>query len=95
MQKICTNPCFCEKEQSVKADSSDDADSVSDDYRNEMNAIEIYKKKLLSKKQSKERFLTQLLSFILTVYIPNLIINRKYINYIIYINLFIYIISIL
>ena len=46
MQKICTNPCFCEKEQSVKADSSDDADSVSDDYRNEMNAIEIYKKKL-------------------------------------------------
>ena len=66
MQKICTNPCFCEKEQSVKADSSDDADSVSDDYRNEMNAIEIYKKKLLSKKQSKERFLTQLLSYSIT-----------------------------
>ena len=57
---------FCEKEQSVKADSSDDADSVSDDYRNEMNAIEIYKKKLLSKKQSKERFLTQLLSYSIT-----------------------------
>ena len=66
MQKICTNPCFCEKEQSVKADSSDDADSVSDDYRNEMNAIEIYKKKLLSKKQSKELFLTQLLSYSIT-----------------------------
>ena len=66
MQKICTNPCFCEKEQSVKADSSDDADSVSDDYRNEMNAIEIYKKKLLSKKQSKEHFLTQLLSYSIT-----------------------------
>ena len=66
MQKICTNPCPCEKEQSVKADSSDDADSVSDDYRNEMNAIEIYKKKLLSKKQSKERFLTQLLSYSIT-----------------------------
>ena len=57
---------FCEKEQSVKADSSDDADSVSDDYRNKMNAIEIYKKKLLSKKQSKERFLTQLLSYSIT-----------------------------
>ena len=57
---------FCEKEQSVKADSSDDADSVSDDYSNEMNAIEIYKKKLLSKKQSKERFLTQLLSYSIT-----------------------------
>ena len=66
MQKICTNPCFCEKEQSVKADSSDDADSVSDDYRNEMNAIEIYKKKLLSKKTVKRAFLTQLLSYSIT-----------------------------
>ena len=71
MQKICTNPWFCEKEQSVKADSSDDADSVSDDYRNEMNAIEIYKKKLLSKKQSKERFLTQLLSYSITQFISD------------------------
>ena len=62
---------FCEKEQSVKADSSDDADSVSDDYRNEMNAIEIYKKKLLSKKQSKERFLTQLLSYSITQFISD------------------------
>lgn len=49
MQKNLYKSLFCEKEQSVKADSSDDADSVSDDYRNEMNAIEIYKKKLLSK----------------------------------------------
>ena len=71
MQKICTNPCFCEKEQSVKADSSDDADSVSDDYRHEMNATEIYKKKLLSKKQSKERFLTQLLSYSITQFISD------------------------
>ena len=66
MQKICTNPCFCEKEQSVKADSSDDADSVSDDYRNEMNAIEIYKKKLLSKKTVKRAVfdsVTQLLNY--------------------------------
>ena len=62
---------FCEKEQSVKADSSDDADSVSDDYRNEMNAIEIYKKKLLSKIQSKERFLTQLLSYSITQFISD------------------------
>ena len=62
---------FCEKEQSVKADSSDDADSVSDDYRNEMNAIEIYKKKLLSKKLSKERFLTQLLSYSITQFISD------------------------
>ena len=71
MQKICTNPCFCEKEQSVKADSSDDADSVSDDYRNEMNAIEIYKKSYLAKKQSKERFLTQLLSYSITQFISD------------------------
>ena len=79
MQKICTNPCFCEKEQSVKADSSDDADSVSDDYRNEMNAIEIYKKKLLSKKQSKERFLTQLLSYSITqFYFDPLYANLDY-----------------
>ena len=71
MQKICTNPCFCEKEQSVKADSSDDADSVSDDYRNEMNAIEIYKKKLLSKKTVKRAFLTQLLSYSITQFISD------------------------
>ena len=35
----------------------------------EMNAIEIYKKKLLGKKQSKERFLTQLLSYSITQFI--------------------------
>ena len=32
----------------------------------EMNAIKIYKKKLLGKKLSKERFLTQLLSYSIT-----------------------------
>ena len=64
--KICTNSCFLRESTIGHTDFADDANSVRDDYRNEMNILEIYKKKLLVRKQKKERFLTQLLSYSIT-----------------------------